>query len=526
MRNKIRIDEVLSESDKERIHRSAVTLLEKLGLLCNHPENLEAFRQAGCKVGDELAKPKGARVVKFTEEIISDALDKCPSQFTQYPIAPGYRELRYGSGEVYFGATGGNRLWDIETGEIREAVLSDFVTGSRMIDACENFDANFGYPFYFMHDLASMDEFEKYGLIGALMNGVPMLHCGKAQLRVFNLSTEQELTDNLSLWAIAAGGKEAFRKKPTGCIMAAFTSPLSQLGRTEPGAPLDWADWVSAGAKAGVPFAIKPSGIMGAGSPVTVAGSLVQGVAEFLAVLVEIQMLNPGNPILFGDFTGSMDMITGSKANCRPEAFQLHLGLSSMAHYYNKPSLMYLGSLDAPMADSQAAWEHTEAYLLASLYGIDITMTGGGLGQTRMYDYRQLVVDNEIIGRAKHIAQGINMSEEAIPLDLMIETGFGGLGATFLGAEHTKRFFKTEMWKRSSVTNALMGDAWITQGQKTLLERAGERVREILKKHKPNIPEDLQKEIREYLFYALDREGIKKDEAKKIMDRTYYREES
>ncbi len=50
-----------------------------------------------------------------------------------------------------------------------------------------------------------------------------------------------------------------------------------------------------------------------------------------------------------------------------------------------------------------------------------------------------------------------------------------------------------------------------------------ERVREILQKHKPNIPENLQKEIREYLFQVLEREGVKGDEAKKIMDKTYWR---
>jgi len=216
---KLRIEEVLSQADKDRIHRSAVTLLDKLGFMCNHPGILEAFRQAGCRVGDELAKPKGARAVTFTEEIIADALSKAPSQFTLYPIAPGYREIRFGSGEAYFAANGGDLLWDIDTGELRGAVLSDFVTGSRLIDACENFDALLGFPHYWMYDVAKKEEYEKYGCIGALMTGVTMLHCGKPPLRVYFASTEQELTDTVHLWQIAAGGKEAFRKKPCGGIV-------------------------------------------------------------------------------------------------------------------------------------------------------------------------------------------------------------------------------------------------------------------------------------------------------------------
>ncbi|HUV55771.1 MAG TPA: trimethylamine methyltransferase family protein [Dehalococcoidales bacterium] len=519
---KLRIEGVLTESERERIHRSAVTLLEKLGFMCNHPGILEAFRQAGCEVGDEIAKPKGARVVTFTEEIISDALNKAPSQFTLYPIAPGYREIKFGSGEVYFATTGSNSLWDIETGELRDAVLSDFVTGSRLIDALENFDANMGYPHYWMYDVARMDEYEKYGLVGALMNAVPMLHCGKAQIRVFECSTEQELTDNLNLWAITAGGKEAFRRKPTGAIMVCFTSPLSLIGRTEPGEPLGWADWLWGGLNAGVPFVIKPSGIIGASSPVTVAGSIVQGVAEILATLVAIQAIIPGHPIVFGDFTGSLDMITGGKGNCNPEALLLHLGLDSMAHYYNKPSLWFPGSINAVGVDSQAAWEHAETYLLASLAGVNMTMSSGGLGQGMAGDYRQYLVDNEIIGTVKHIVKGINMNEEAIPLDLMIDTGFGASGANFLGSEHTRRLYKTEMWRRSSLTNTLTWDAWKAQGKKTLWDRAGERARELLKKHKPDIPEGLQEEIRGYLLQALNREGVKGDQAKRIMDKTYW----
>jgi trimethylamine--corrinoid protein Co-methyltransferase len=520
---KLWIDGVLSETDREKIHQSAMELLEKLGFMCNHPGILEAFQRSGCEVGDELTKPKGARVVTFTEEIISDALSKAPAQFSLYPIAPGYREIKFGSGEVYFGATGSNRHWDIETGDLRDAVLSDFVSGSRLIDALEHFDANMGYPHYWIYDVARMDEYEKYGLVGALLSAVPMLHCGKAQLHVYECSTEEELTDNLNLWAIAAGGAEAFRRTPTGAIMVCFTSPLSLIGHTEPGEPLGWADWLWGGVNAGVPFAIKPSGIMGSGSPVTVAGSIVQGVAEFLATVVAIQTINPGNPIVLGDFTGSQDMVTGTKGTCKPEALLLHLGLNAMAEYYDKPSLWFPGSIDPPMADPQAAWEHTETYLLASLAGVDMTMTSGGLGQGMVGDYRQYVIDNEIIGTVKHITRGINTSDGAIPLDLMIETGFGATGANFLTSDHTRELYRSELWRGSSLTNAYTWDTWVARGEKDILERAGERGRELLKKHEPDIPEGLQGEIREYLRHVFDREGVERDEAKRLMDKTYWR---
>jgi len=507
--------EILSEAEKEKIHRSAVTLLEKMGYLCNHPEVLEAFRQAGCTVGDELAKPKGARIVRFTEAIIGDALMKCPSQFTLYPIAPGYREVKWGSGEVYFGATGGNMTWDLETGELRDAMLSDFVTGSRLIDACDNFDVIFGCPYFWIYDVARMDESEKYGLIGALMTGVTMLHCGKAQNRVYFTSTEQELTDTLYLWQIAAGGKAAFRGKPTGSICIAPMSPYSLLGRLEPGGPLDWADWLVVIAKAGGPPAL-----LGLNAPMSVAGCIVEAVTEFLAINVAIQVINPGNPVILGEYAGSVDMTTGAKAASRPEAMLMRLGIREMARYYNKPSFFYVQS-DAPMADSQAAWERMGIYLMAAQAGVDLTMSGGGLAEGDVCCPQQILIDNEIIGWVRHLVKGFDVSEETIPLDLMMKTGFGALGATFLGTAHTRRLYRTQMWQRSSLTNAFGRAAWLEHGKKTLLDRATERAREILQKHQPNIPETLQREIREYLLQVMKREGVRDDEIKRIMEQTY-----
>lgn len=514
--------EVLSESEREKIHRSAVTLLEKVGYLCNHPQILEAFRQAGCKIGDELEKPKGARKATFTEEIINDALGKCPSQFTLYPIAPGYREVKFGSGEIHFGTNASDWTWDLETCELRGTVLPDFVDGSRLIDACENFDVIFGFPYYWMYDVASKQEYEKYGYIGALMEGVTMLHCGKAQNRVYFAATEQELMDTLHLWQMAAGGKKAFREKPCGSINICLTSPYALLGGTGPEAPLDWADWLVAAAKAGVPMRIEPSGLLGISAPMSVAGAISQGVAEILAVNVAIQAINPGNPIVMSEYSGSADMMTGLKAASRPEAMLVRLGIRAMAKYYNKPSGFYIQS-DAVMADSQAAWEHMGVYLMAALAGVDLTMSGGGLCSADVCCPRQIVIDNEIIGWVKRLVKGVDMSEEAIPLDLMIGTGCAPLGGNFLGTEHTRRLYKTEMWQRSSLTNAVSRDTWVKAGGKTLWDRATERVREILQKHKPNIPENLQKEIREYMFQVMKREGVKDDEAKKIMDKTYWR---
>ena len=69
----VRLENLFSESDKKKIYESAIVLLDKVGLMCNHAETLEYFRQAGCSIGDEVKKPERGRIVKFTEEIVTDA---------------------------------------------------------------------------------------------------------------------------------------------------------------------------------------------------------------------------------------------------------------------------------------------------------------------------------------------------------------------------------------------------------------------------------------------------------------------
>jgi trimethylamine:corrinoid methyltransferase-like protein len=305
--------------------------------------------------------------------------------------------------------------------------------------------------------------------------------------------------------------------------MASPSSPLSLLGRVEPNEPLDWADWIWAAIEAGVALPVAPCGILGGTSPVTVASLITQNVAEFLAMLVAIQTANPGHPTALGDFSGAMDMITGEKGCHRPEAVLVHLGTSAMAQYYGKPSLWETGSAESPMADAQSAWERTQSYLMAFLAGgIDVVMSGGGLGYLRSFDMRELLVDNEIIGRIKHMSKGINMGEESIPLDLMIKTGFGSTGASFLSTKHTKRFYKSELWKRSSLTSALNADKWLSKGGTPLLERANEILEDTLSKYAPNISKDFKNKIREFLNDVLRREKVDDDKAKRIMDKTYW----
>jgi len=53
-------------------------------------------------------------------------------------------------------------------------------------------------------------------------------------------------------------------------------------------------------------------------------------------------------------------------------------------------------------------------------------------------------------------------------------------------------------------------------------DRAIEMINETLDTYEPKVPESQQKELRDLIAEVLDREGVKGDEAKEIMEMTYW----
>jgi trimethylamine--corrinoid protein Co-methyltransferase len=255
--------------------------------------------------------------------------------------------------------------------------------------------------------------------------------------------------------------------------------------------------------------------------PVTVAGLISQTIAEFLGLNVAVQAINPGNPVMMNDYTGSIDMSTGQKQEVRPEANLVHIGLTEMAHYLGFP-ISTVNCSGAVEADAQVGWESMAIILSQTLAGTDLIGSFGGLSTDDVFDPRALLMANEMAGWVRHFVQGFNVDEETIPLELMIELGQAPLGGNFLESDHTLRLFRESIWQPSKLTNKLSRDAWVEAGKVSVNDRAIEMIEETLASYEPKVPESQQKELRDLIAEVLDREGVKGDEAKEIMEMTYW----
>ena len=123
---------------------------------------------------------------------------------------------------------------------------------------------------------------------------------------------------------------------------------------------------------------ITPFILSGAMSPVTVAGTLTQVLAEVLAGTAFCQLTRPGAPVVFGTFVSTLSMQSGAPTFGTPEATLAIFGAGQLARRMNMP-FRTGGSLCASkIPDAQAAYESAQTLLPTVLAGANFVLHAAG----------------------------------------------------------------------------------------------------------------------------------------------------
>ena len=100
---------------------------------------------------------------------------------------------------------------------------------------------------------------------------------------------------------------------------------------------------------------IVPNG--GLTAPLTLAGTLAQGNAEFLALAVLREMVRRSTPTVYSVLPTIADMRSGAYAPGGIECGMLNMAHAQMARFYNVPSSGYIGLTNSKDVDAQAGFE-------------------------------------------------------------------------------------------------------------------------------------------------------------------------
>ena len=411
--------EPLTPEQIELIHRSAMTVLEDIGLEIQDGEARSILRAAGFQVDETDQR------VKFDSGLVMELVAKAPPVATARGRAPEKR-VTMGEGHFALTAVGGPPfVSDIERGR-RPGTFEDqtnFLKLTAMSDILQIMGGNCVEA----QDLPPDTRYLDYYLACCTLSDKPWkpLTIGRHQAR-----------DAIEMARIWYGETEdQLAADPVFFINTNTNTPLV-LDK-------EIAQGVIEFARAGQPLCVTPFALAGAMAPATVAGALTVQTAENLAVCALVQAVRPGAPYIYGVVVCNADMRTGSPAFGTPEFTFGAQATGQLARRYGLPwRSSNVNSSNAP--DAQAAYES-----MMSLWG---AMTGhasvfnhgaGWLEGGLVASYEKFILDLEMLGLMAAWLTPPEIDEAAIGLDAIREVGPGG---HFFGTAHTLERYRTAFY--------------------------------------------------------------------------------
>ena len=357
---KIPLTEILSAEGLEIIEGNADTLLEEIGIeFRGIPRALELFRGAGCDVkGERVRVPRG-----LARQLCATA----PSSFVQHARNPERNVLIGGDAMVFAPNYGSPFVHDLDQGRrygtirdfqnfVRLAYMSPYIhhSGGTLCEPVDlpvnkrHFEMVYAHLKYsdkpFMGSVTKPERAEDSVRICELLFGEDFVQENTVLTSLINANSPL-------VWdSTMIGAAEVYARANQACVITPFI-------------------------------------LSGAMSPVTVAGTLTQVLAEVMAGTAFCQLTRPGAPVVFGTFVSTLSMQSGAPTFGTPEASMAIYGAAQLARRMKMP-FRTGGSLCASkIPDAQAAYESAQTLVPTVLAGSQFRAARRGLARGRAHGF-------------------------------------------------------------------------------------------------------------------------------------------
>jgi len=476
---------VLSDDQIVEIYHAALDVLERVGTRMYSEEGLALLRDAGCQVdaastGSAASTRSAGTLVRIPAWLVKHALNTAPQRVV---VAGRDRRRRVvlEREKFYFG-TGSDcpSLVDPHTDEVRKYTFQDVYDAARISDALEHID------FHMSLGLTSgvpTQTYDRHQFLAMLQ--------GTSKPFVITAVDRAGLADQYHMACEVLGGPEEFARAPLFVVYIEPSSPLSNS--------VEAVEKVLYAAEVGIPAIYTPCIICGGTGPVTLAGTIVQALAESLVGVVLAQLVRPGAAVIMGGVNSAMDMATSILSYGAPELSLVSAAATDVAKWLGLPMFSTAGCSDSKTLDQQAAVEATMSIVFAALSGANLIHDVGYLESGLLGSFDMLVMADEVIGMAKHVLGGVAVTPETLAIDVVERVGPGG---HYLTQEHTRQHFRTQFWF-PELMDRQQRRSWQASGSKTMADRVREKVIHILDHHEPApIPPDVQSHLRDIIAQA------------------------
>lgn len=249
--------------------------------------------------------------------------------------------------------------------------------------------------------------------------------------------------------------------------------------------------------RGGMPILMLSAGQAGATSPASVAGSVVQAVAECLAGIIYVNSIKPGHSAMFGTWPFVSDLRSGAMSGGSGEQALLSAACAQMHHFYGLPGGAAAGMSDSKMPDIQAGYEKGITCVMAGLAGLNLVYESAGMHASLLgFCMESLVIDNDMLGQCMRAVRGLEVTDESISIETMRKVCLEGPGH-YLGSSHTMSLMETE-YLYPKIANRLSPKEWAEVGKPDIIEDAQNYIRQVMAAPAPShISDELDKSLKE-----------------------------
>src|SRR5260221_4655633 len=242
---------------------------------------------------------------------------------------------------------------------------------------------------------------------------------------------------------------------------------------------------------------IPPFILAGAMSPVTVAGTCAQTLAEALAGMTFVQLVRPGAPVVLGSFASSISMQSGAPTFGTPEPALVLYVMAALARRLGVPFRSGGNLCASKIADAQAAYESAATFQPTILAGVNFVLHAAGwLEGGLSIGYEKFILDTDQCGMASVFVKGVDMSPNGQALDAIRENG---PGIHFLGNSHTLANFESAFY-RSEIADNNSYEQWLEDGGLDAAQRANRIWKRMLMEYEaPPIDDAIDEALLQYI---------------------------
>jgi trimethylamine--corrinoid protein Co-methyltransferase len=408
-----------ADNDLIRIHESAMKILNKTGCRFQSEKARQILKKHGAKIEGET--------VFLPPKLIENSIEMVPSSF-RWKARNDTFSTTIGDKKIKLGPNAGNiYVQDLDKGR-RLAKLADVRRIQKIHQASECTDFVGNNPC----EPSDIDNDKRHLYVTYEV----LKHTNKPIVSYFAPYKNQS-EEILHMVVLAFGEKDILSRHHVVGTSLSSNSPLVFTQET--------LDVMFTFSSHNQPVMITTAPMGGITGPLNLMGIALQQLAELMAGTTLVQLINPGNPVVWGPSSTIAWLKDATYSTGTPEAMLPNMLVLQMTRdFYNIPTRSMGGLTDSKVVDSQAGYETMQNIMLAILGGAEIVYEAlGVLDNIMTTSYEKIIIDEEMFQRVSRINRGIDSSAIEESLALIQEVGCGG---DFLTQSYTLQHFR-DMWK-------------------------------------------------------------------------------